>query len=897
MTAWITMRGLRPRFPLWGWGMLLCLSWVGLHCSQGPVNPEGGLVLCETSSDCPDGYICQMNGCLPRPGYYGASKPGDAGVEPLPDSPVGPELVQDTPTEQPPTEKPPVEQPPTEQTGCQNDGQCGAGQICLQGACQSGCRQTSDCSAGQICSNFKCQGCQNDPDCGAGQLCLNQTCTQGDCRQTADCLGGKLCKANQCVACSNDGECGSGKLCQSGACTPGTCRQNSDCPNGLLCKQSKCEACANDPDCGSGKLCINQVCVTGDCRFVSDCSAGQVCLQNQCSACTKNAECGSGNVCVQGACKTGNCLTTADCQNGQLCKSNTCAACANNTECGTGKVCDQGACKTGNCVTTADCSANQVCKNNTCGACTADADCPSTKPSCLQGVCQIGVAFDAQNKAQRWSDGTFAKDCAEYRFPPTGKTPAVKDGPFWIKPVSTQAEFAVHCNMTYAGGGWTLVIKADGNSSSFRYDSTFWTSKFPFNASGFAFDRQQALLASYHTVSVSDVLIQMQAKSGDPLRSLVVRKAAKSLYDIIQSGNETSFDVNAYKLAWTSMVVNPLVQGNCNKEGFNVKGTGTTGNLRRVRIGMIFNDQDSCITTDSFVGIGSEVLSSGNYAKWNGTSRFRDYRTFSYVYVRDLKSTVTPTKHNDAYRYPTGTYAKSCLEYRLPPAASTTSDQYWIQPTGQQPFKVFCLMLRQGGGWTLTLKADGGKTTFNYSSALWTNNSTHNPANTAFDVLEAKFASFYSVPFSEVKILLYPFPISQGNFQYMILPKKANSLVDIFKTQTYQPFDLSFGASAWRTVVRDGFMQTNCVLEGFNSFSNSNTCSSAGANDKCARVRIGIIGDDKSTCDDPDSRIGIGGDGNRCGQKGDLSVGNTYQCSNKSSEDRNITSMGYVWVR
>lgn len=885
----------------WGWCGLLCLILLGLHCSQNPVNPEGGLVLCEQSSDCPEGYICQMNACLQRPGYYTGGSNTDAGLEVTPDTPpqdatptekpVGPEVVSELPVEKPPVEKPPVDEP-----ACSQDSDCSTGEICNQGTCQAGCRQTQDCPSGQICLNLKCQVCQKDADCGTGQLCLNQACVKGDCRTTSDCLGGKLCKANQCVACTNDAECGSGNLCQNGACAPGACRQNSDCPNGLLCKQSKCEPCANDTDCGTGKLCINKVCVTGDCRFVSDCSAGKICKNNACSACTNNGECGSGKVCIAGACSSGNCVTSADCQNGQLCKSNNCAACANNAECGSGKVCDQGACKTGNCVTKADCTNNQVCKNNQCAACAADADCPSTAPSCIQGVCQIGLAFDAQNKAQRWADGTFAKDCGEYRFPPKGKAPATKDGVFWIKPDPTQPEFGVHCNMTYAGGGWTLVIKANGLSGVFKYDNAQWIYKTAFMPNDFAFDQKQAKLSSYHTVSVADVLIRMQEGTSGPLRSLIVRKQGKSLYDLIQPGTTVSFDVEAKKLSWKSLVGSPSLQSNCNKEGFNVKGDGS-GRVKRVRIGIINNDQNSCKSTDSFVGIGSDVYSSGNYARSNGAGGNRDIRTFSYVYVRDLKSTVTPTLSNGALRYPDGTSAKNCQEYRLPPAASTKSDIYWIQPAGQsQPFKVFCLMLRQGGGWTLAMKADGRKTTFSYGASFWTTNTTHNSTSTAFDTNEAKYLSFSTVPFSEVKVLLYPFPITNSNFKYMILPKKSNSLLDLFKTSTYTPFDISYGVNAWREVISNGNIRTDCTREGFNSFSSSNACKNASANNKCARIRIGIIGDENNKCDSPDSRIGIGGDGTRCSQ-GSQSVGNTHQCSNFSSNRRDITSMGYVWVR
>jgi len=62
-----------------------------------------------------------------------------------------------------------------------------------------------------------------------------------------------------------------------------------------------------------------------------------------------------------------------------------------------------------------------------------------------------------------------------------------------------------------------------------------------------------------------------------------------------------------------------------------------------------------------------------------------------------------------AYRWPDGTAAKSCRDYRTPPSGitfnpATTDGLYWIDPAGTattaDDFKVTCDMTRDGGGWT-----------------------------------------------------------------------------------------------------------------------------------------------------------------------------------------------------
>ncbi len=101
-----------------------------------------------------------------------------------------------------------------------------------------------------------------------------------------------------------------------------------------------------------------------------------------------------------------------------------------------------------------------------------------------------------------------------------------------------------------------------------------------------------------------------------------------------------------------------------------------------------------------------------------------------------------------------GTSAASCLGYLHPPAGKvysgdTGSGVYSIDPTGGSPFSVVCDMTRDGGGWTLLMKAAG--TTFSYDSTHWTTSTTHNPTDLDTDHGQiAKFDSFNTVDIVEL---------------------------------------------------------------------------------------------------------------------------------------------------
>ena len=179
------------------------------------------------------------------------------------------------------------------------------------------------------------------------------------------------------------------------------------------------------------------------------------------------------------------------------------------------------------------------------------------------------------------------------------------------------------------------------------------------------------------------------------------------------------------------------------------------------------------------------------------------------------------------------------------------------------------------------MKVDGTKNTFIYSAGLWTNKATLAPTATAIDGTEAKLASYWTLPFQELRVGL-----KTGNnaAQWLKLPYAAPSLFSVMVDGLYKAWTPPAGRPAWLALVPNSGLQQNCNREGFN-----NSVGNGGP----AQVRIGILGNNENDCSSPDSRLGIGGGGNYCGIDPNSAAGNASACG----VDKNIKSFGYVFVR
>ena len=72
-----------------------------------------------------------------------------------------------------------------------------------------------------------------------------------------------------------------------------------------------------------------------------------------------------------------------------------------------------------------------------------------------------------------------------------------------------------------------------------------------------------------------------------------------SLYSVIADGNYRKTNVG--RAEWMSLINDPRLQPNCNKEGFSVECSSSLG---KSQIGILGNNENDCVTCDSVSGFG-----------------------------------------------------------------------------------------------------------------------------------------------------------------------------------------------------------------------------------------------------------------------------------------------------
>lgn len=259
-------------------------------------------------------------------------------------------------------------------------------------------------------------------------------------------------------------------------------------------------------------------------------------------------------------------------------------------------------------------------------------DCLGPQPRiCSQGrwssataVCNAGtgaVCTNGECALPRACSALFA----QVPRPPSGVYRLDPDGP------GPARGFDAYCELDPSadGGGWTLLLKVDGNRTTFVYDSPFWTNAATVGEGAPALDATEAKLAGFATMPVVDIRVGM--RDAGVTRWIAGPLAAPSLAELFAGPfRPTTFGRNG----WSSLVALPSIQTNCNLEGISYSGPSANA----VRLGMLFNDENDCASIDSFIGIGLDAANSNGVAAGNvnkkGVPSLVETRVVGYVMIR-----------------------------------------------------------------------------------------------------------------------------------------------------------------------------------------------------------------------------------------------------------------------
>jgi hypothetical protein len=297
-------------------------------------------------------------------------------------------------------------------------------------------------------------------------------------------------------------------------------------------------------------------------------------------------------------------------------------SCDDGTVCTKGDVCAGGKCAG----QTVSCDDGNPCTKDSCDAVkgcgySAEADgtvCGSGGGGiCASGTCSLGSSLNPASSCQQI----------------LSTLPASKSGVYFLAYTSgsTKVVYQAYCDMVTQGGGWTLVVKADGAKGTFGYAAGQWTSTATFNPDFPALDANEAKLAGYANLAVKEVLIG--AKVGTTTNYLVLPAVATSLHGLVSGG--TYVATKAGRAAWKGLMTGSSLQLNCNQEGFNTQ----VGGWMTCRMGIIANQENDCNSPDSFLGVGCAAgtsFTSGNYASssWSPDNGGVNFPAFAYIFVR-----------------------------------------------------------------------------------------------------------------------------------------------------------------------------------------------------------------------------------------------------------------------
>jgi hypothetical protein len=156
-----------------------------------------------------------------------------------------------------------------------------------------------------------------------------------------------------------------------------------------------------------------------------------------------------------------------------------------------------------------------------------------------------------------------------------------------------------------------MVLKADGTKQTFQGFAPLWTNKDLLNPGMTALDHNEAKFSSFNTVPFTEVGIGIEypIKVGvlTPTYLKIATAPTASMFALFSPNLFVKPLVPIGRAAWKSLIAGSSLQLNCNQEGFNTVCGANAG----ARIGIVSNQENDCLSCDSYIGIGAAGFPCG----------------------------------------------------------------------------------------------------------------------------------------------------------------------------------------------------------------------------------------------------------------------------------------------
>ena len=271
-----------------------------------------------------------------------------------------------------------------------------------------------------------------------------------------------------------------------------------------------------------------------------------------------------------------------------------CGVCMNGKHCSAQKDCASGFCQGNICVgpSCTDAAQNSdetdVDCGGSCGGCAVGKKCQQTADCATSSIC------DTTNKRCR-----AAVSCAEL----LAAWPTSADGVYTIGPNDAASEFSAVCDMTRDGGGWTLVLKADG-SGTLGYNAAYWTDDNLLSQTDLTTGQGNAKYQAFLSLPVSTLRGEL-----DGYRFQMAISGGKTARQIFSGATNV---VTPYAVPLGAST-NWSVQPNCQYFGIN-----TPYPHQKLRFGWTANNESACGTNDTAIGLGLTDVDASGYDKGAG---------------------------------------------------------------------------------------------------------------------------------------------------------------------------------------------------------------------------------------------------------------------------------------